>query len=156
MGLKHFFLTTALLVAGCLHIKNPKISEYKLSKFGPFIISEFPELQKRFNRNVPAHESSVEFLVKNSAATPKTLLLRKATLDINGEKTPLTCKQIFQGDVDLPIAAQEMTRIHCDLKIQPTLANELGQKDSIVKIEIPSDAGTTIVIERLFHVEEFQ
>lgn len=157
MNLKSLVCLSSLVLSCCTHLKFPEIPEYKLSKSGPFILSESPELWKFYERSFSTqNKKDVEFLVKNISSEAKALYISKATIDINGERTPLPCQQEPKVEGDLKVASQGTVRIQCQLNIQPTPGNHLGQKDSIVKLEIPYEGGTNLVLERLYRIEEFQ
>lgn len=149
-------LTLLLLLSACSHLKYAEIPEYKLSKSGPFIVSESPELWRFFARDFKAQKSSVDFFVKNTDASSKSLYLNKAVLDVNGEITPVSCHPMQQGPAELRLEPSEQGRVQCDLDVHPTPGNHLAERDTVLKVEIPEENGPTLSVERLVRIEEFQ
>lgn len=144
-----------LLLSGCMHIKYPEIPEYKLRKTGPFLVSESPNLWRFFESHSSDGPLEVQVLIKNADSKEHLLHIEQASLVANKQRTPADCKDINGSRTSLALKSDEMVRVTCRIDIKATPENQVGNRDSIVVLEIPSDEGV-VSTERLFRIEEFQ
>lgn len=146
------------ILGGCTHLKYSEIPEYRLSKAGPFLVSESPELWRFYQRSVFAKKDHViQFLVKNTENKDQVLLLPKATVMAGMERTSLQCEDVkFKQSQNILLKNDQMAHIVCVIDLTPTDKNQLALKDSIIKIDIPTESGALLSLERMYRIEEFQ
>lgn len=148
------FLGVGLM--GCFHLQPMEVPEYKISKSGPFIVSESPELWKVFERSLPKEERRLTFLITNLDSKTHKLLLENATLTIYLEEKSVFCESMASREVGVVLSQNQVAQINCKLDVVPNSVNQLATKDSLSKLEIPTDAGAVIVVERVLRFEDFK
>lgn len=134
-----------------------EIPEYRLVKSGPFLVSESPAIWNFFEdkRLLKNGVLKIDAFIKNSEKTSATLKLRESTFSANGKVESADCGS-QTGVVDnLELKPDAMVRIMCSLVLRPTSENQLGSKDTILQIRLPSDKGD-IQLERLVRIEDFK
>lgn len=146
------------ILGGCTHLKYSEIPEYRLSKAGPFLVSESPELWRFYQRSVFAKKDRlIQFLVKNTDSKDQVLLLPKAMVVAGMEKTPLQCEDVkSEQSQNIRLKNDQMAHVVCLIDLTPTDKNQLALKDSIIKIDIPTESGSLLSLERMYRIEEFQ
>ncbi|MFV3408515.1 hypothetical protein ACNH6C_07895 [Bdellovibrio bacteriovorus] len=154
--MKFFMAFLAIGFAGCSQMQYMEVPEYKITKNGPFILSESPELWKVFDRSLSKTERRLNFLITNKDSKPHSLFLNQASLTINMEKKAISCQNIARPMNVLVMEQDQVSQIQCKLEISPNKENQLANRDSLVKLEIPTDSGVTVAIERIFRIEEFR
>ncbi|AHZ83465.1 hypothetical protein Bb109J_c2855 [Bdellovibrio bacteriovorus] len=154
--MKFGFVCVAVLFIGCSHMQYREVPEYKITKMGPFILSESPELWKVFDRSLSKTERRLNFLIVNKDSGTHKLLLDQAVLTINLEKKSIFCENFASSKAAVVLRQDQTFQVQCKIDVIPNSENQLVNKDSLAKLEIPTDSGLAVSIERVFRIEEFK
>ncbi|WP_413557665.1 hypothetical protein [Bdellovibrio sp. HCB209] len=151
-------LLASLLAVGCSHLKYAEIPEYKINKLGPFIVSESPELWRFYERNYGKDsERNVQFLVSNADSREHSLQLDKARIIANQEVLTVKCEDVASKESgSKKLSAGVAIKVKCPLNLSPNSANQLGMRDTIVRLEVPTDGKEVVALERIYRIEQFQ
>jgi hypothetical protein len=158
-----------LITFGLIACVNPRVAsdnrrferqraEYDLQKFDELIVSNSPTSNKTvIEKNDGQVIARVGWLIRNTSDQNVILDLNSIRLILNDDSITPTCLENGVSALSLTLAPQKKTVLTCEVKIAPTVKNQLLRKDTMGIFEIPfGSKNQKITSTLLFRIEDFE
>jgi len=101
------------------------------------------------------YEIQYSIVIKNKAASEKSVVLNNLLVTINDDRIPLACKFGESNNQKLTLSASEMAQIDCVFEVQSNSQNKMANQDTVAKIQLTLNKDK-IAFEYHFRIEDFK